>query len=75
MAAKKPAEVTPTTITATELAELVERDPKQVRAFLRKEFARNPEVKGSTWKIDSELQEKVVQHFEALNARKEVKAS
>jgi hypothetical protein len=73
MAAKKPAEVP--TITATELAALVERDPKQVRAYLRKEFARDPEAKGSSWKITAQLQEQTVNHFTALNERKEAKAS
>lgn len=62
-------------ITATELAAKVERDPKAVRAYLRKNFARAIEVKGSRWVIPAAVEKAVVEHFTALDAAKAAAAT
>lgn len=58
------------TISATELAALVNRDPKLVRAYLRKEFARDIEVKGSRWVIPTSVRDAVSAHFAKLDEAK-----
>lgn len=63
-----------TTMTPAELAEKVNRDPKVVRAYLRKEFTRDPEVKNSRWEISAKTVNAVTKHFAELD-EKAAKAS
>ena len=58
------------TTTPKELAERVGRDPKIVRAFLRKEFPREMEAKNSRWDISAKTAKAVEDHFAALDAAK-----
>lgn len=58
------------TVTATQLAAMVGRDPKLVRAYLRKVFARSQEQKGARWTITKAIQTEVVKHFKALDEAK-----
>lgn len=54
------------TITASELADLCDRDAKVVRAYLRAIKSRDQsQFKNARYAIDSELATKVVDHFDA----------
>jgi hypothetical protein len=54
-------------VTPKELAAELNIDAKRLRGFLRKEFSRDPAVKGSTWAIDAKA-------VKAARARFAVKA-
>jgi hypothetical protein len=54
-----------------ELAEATGRDPKQIRAYLRKEYERPTEEKNSSWKLTKEEYDEVLAHFKALGTKKE----
>ena len=53
------------TFTPSEIAEATGADPKAVRAYLRSNHARKPEMKGKSWQISAKVAEKVIQHFTA----------
>jgi translation initiation factor 2 beta subunit (eIF-2beta)/eIF-5 len=59
-----------TTYTPADLAKATGRDPKQVRDYLRKEHTRPIEEKNSDWVITQEIFDSVVEHFEAIDAKK-----
>lgn len=60
-----------TIITPKALAEALDVDPKALRAYLRKEFARTPEAKNTSWAITPEAAEAAKAHFEAKKAKPE----
>lgn len=63
-------------ITAEQLAELVSRSGKSVRARLRKIGARDQKkVKGARWLISVTLAESEFDHYAALDAEPEEEAS
>lgn len=63
-------------ITPSQLADLVSRDPKTVRAHLRKMAARNQaKLKGARWAIDETLATTVAAHYAQLDASEEEVAS
>jgi hypothetical protein len=53
MATAKKAQTEPVTVRPEELADELGVNGKAVRAFLRKNFARAAEAKGSRWTIDA----------------------
>lgn len=57
----------PKTYTPGDVAKLVDRDPKQVRAFLRKEFTRPGEAKNTSWHLTEEVKDLVVTHYAKLD--------
>ena len=60
------------TISATQLSELVDRDPKTVRAQLRKIAARNQsELKGARWRITKTLATNELERVMRLNEKAE----
>lgn len=63
------------TISATQLAELVQRDGKTVRARLRKIAARDQsELKGARWRISETLAVSEFDHYQALDQKAEEQA-
>lgn len=59
-------------ISAAQLAELVNRDGKTVRGYLRKIAARNQaELKGARWNINVTVAETAVEHYAKLDERAE----
>lgn len=65
MATKKQQEVE--AMTAEQLAESVNRSGKVVRAYLRRNFTRPTEAKGSRWMIEGSIVEAVQSHFAAID--------
>jgi 2-keto-3-deoxy-6-phosphogluconate aldolase len=61
-------------MTAEALAELVNRDGKTVRAFLRKNFARKADKHGAKWIITPALAAKVIAHYAELDTEPEAEA-
>jgi len=63
-------------ITATQLAELVERDARTVRASLRKKAARNQlEYKGSRWRITQAIAASELERVMRANEKQVEEAS
>lgn len=59
------------TITASQLADLVQRDAKTVRARLRKLNARNQaELKGARWHITKTLAQSELENYMRLDEKK-----
>lgn len=52
-----------TTLTPKALAEEIGVDPKSLRGFLRKEYARTPEAKNTSWIITPEAADAARKHF------------
>jgi malate synthase len=52
-----------TPITPKVLAEEIGIDPKSLRGFLRKEFARAPEAKNTSWIITPDAADAAREHF------------
>lgn len=53
-------------ITPSELAEVLDRDPKVVRGYLRKIAARDQAtMKGQRWTLTKEVAEQAVEHYSA----------
>lgn len=53
------------TFTPTELATALGVDPKRIRAYLRANFTRPIEAKNTSWMLDAEVAEVVIEHFTA----------
>jgi hypothetical protein len=56
-------EVTPTTIRPEDLAEELEVSGKAIRQWLRSNFTRSKEEKGTSWNLTEEMAAKVREHF------------
>lgn len=52
-------------MTPREIADATGADPKRIRAYLRANYPRALEVKGTRWAIPSEIAVAVIEHFEA----------
>jgi hypothetical protein len=57
-------------IAAEALASIIERDGKQVRAYLRKQHTRNAEVKHSRWEVNKSAALDAAKHFSAAKRLK-----
>ena len=63
-------------ISAPQLAELVGRDAKTVRGYLRRIKARNQaKYKGARWTIDETVATEALEHFTALDEKAKEQAS
>ena len=56
-------------ITPKALAEELSIDPKALRSYLRKNFARPAEAKNTTWGIAPDAAQAARDHFEAKKAK------
>jgi len=52
-----------TTYTPTEVAQMLNVDPKRVRAYLRANFTRPLEAKNTSWILTEEVKDALVDHF------------
>src|SRR5262245_59196123 len=51
------------TFTPTEIANGLNMDPKQLRAYLRANYTRDPSMKEKSWHLNAEVAAQVIEHF------------